>query len=219
MAEPDDAFVVMLRGWVDHAGAEWGYPPARAEAFDAILTRLPAGLRALVVAGHESGLIERVGGHQFTLRGLPPGKGPYAWVARATASRTVTMNWEYLVQAAEYARVYATLTPRGYVVGVEDRLMDITVSDPDGALLWYLEVKVSADEVQGLVKRVINWGHEGIDLRAPDRGDDPLRKAKYLIHYRPRYFSVVAIGIRLDFVVTYKDANRFRLIEDMVPFA
>ena len=219
MAEPSDPFEVLLRGWVDHASAEWGYPPALAEQFDAILARLPAGLRALVVNGHESGLIEPVGGHQFTLRGLTPGKGPYAWVARDATSKTVTMNWEYLVQAAEYARVYAALTPRGYVVGVEDRLMDITVSDLDGTLLWYLEVKVRADEVQGLVKRVINWGHQGIDLLAPDRGDDPLRKAKYLIHYRPRYFSVVAIGIRLDFVVAYKDANRFRLTEDMVPFA
>jgi hypothetical protein len=57
------------------------------------------------------------------------------------------VNWEYLVQAAEYTWVYAAVSPKGYLIAVEDRLMDITVSDADGALRWYIEAKERATDV------------------------------------------------------------------------
>ncbi len=126
------------------------------------------------------------------------------------------MHWEYLVQAAEYARVYRALALREYIIAVEDRLMDITVSEASGRLRWYLEVKEKAAELQRFVADVRGYGAAGVDLDAPDRGNDALRKAKYLVRYRPEYFSVSAIGIRLDFGVT-QHGNGFRLVEDMVP--
>jgi hypothetical protein len=106
---------------------------------------------------------------------------------------------------------------KGYLIAAEDRLMDITVSDPDGALRWYIEVKERAIDVPGLVDRIGTYGHEGVELNAPDRGNDALRKAKYLIWYRPVYLSVSAIGLRRDFQVAYAAGNRFALIDDMVP--
>ncbi len=126
------------------------------------------------------------------------------------------MHWEYLVQAAEYARVCRALALREYIIAVEDRLMDITVSEASGRLRWYLEVKEKAAELQRFVADVRGYGAAGVDLDAPDRGNDALRKAKYLVRYRPEYFSVSAIGIRLDFGVT-QHGNGFRLVEDMVP--
>ncbi|WP_021592212.1 hypothetical protein [Actinomadura welshii] len=95
--------------------------------------------------------------------------------------------------------------------------MDITVSDPDGALRWYIEVKERASDIPGLVDRISIYGREGVDMNAADRGNDALRKAKYLIWYRPVYLSVSAIGLRRDFQVAYAAGNRFTLIDDMIP--
>jgi hypothetical protein len=207
----------LIRGWVTAACREWSYPNVSEPYFDAVYERLPVGVRTLVASGHRDGLIKPVGGYRFTLQGLPPGKGPYAWVSRNEQAQAPAINWEYLIQAAEYARVYGTLSPKGYLIAVEDRLMDITVSDLDGALRWYIEVKERAIDIPGLVDRIGTYGHEGVDLNAPDRGNDALRKAKYLIQYRPVYLSISAIGLRRDFQVAYSAGNRFALIDDMVP--
>jgi hypothetical protein len=157
-------------------------------------------------------------GYRFTLRGFPPGKGPYAWVSRHQA-HAPAMNWEYLVQAAEYARVYAALSSKGFLVAVEDRLMDITVSDSDGKLLWYIEAEERAADVPAFVERLGRYGRTGVDLDAPDRNNDPLRKAKYVLRYRPQYLSVSSIGLRRDLQISYSAENRFALIDDMVPLA
>ncbi|MFD1545768.1 hypothetical protein [Nonomuraea guangzhouensis] len=219
MGEPKDYFLDLLRGWVQGACREWGYSEISESYFAGIYQRLPAGVRALVAAGYREGLIEPVGTYRFTLRGLPPGKGPYAWVSRHARTRVPSMNWEYLVQAAEYARVYAALSPKGYLVAAEDRLMDITISESDGTLKWYIEVKERASEVPDFVRRLAEYGLSGVDLDAPDRANDALRKAKYLVLYRPVYLSISAIGLRRDFQVTYPADNRFALVDDMVPLA
>lgn len=217
MGHIEDDLRDLIRGWVTAACSEWSYPDVAEAYFDAVCGRLPAGVRTLVAAGHRDGLIEPVGGYRFTLRGLPPGKGPYAWVSRNEQTQTPAINWEYLIQAAEYARIYRTLSAKGYLIVAEDRLMDITVSAPDGVLRWYIEVKERASDVPGLVDRIGVYGRQGVDVNAPDRGNDALRKAKYLIWYRPLYFSVSTIGLRRDFQVAYATGNRFALIDDMIP--
>lgn len=217
MRQREDDLRDLIRGWVTAACREWSYPDVAEPYFDAVCGRLPAGVRTLVAAAHRDGLIEPVGGYRFTLQGLPPGKGPYAWVSRNKQAQTPAINWEYLIQAAEYARVHRTLSAKGYLIAVEDRLMDITVSDPHGALLWYIEVKERASDIPGLVERIGVYGRQGVEVNAPDRGNDALHKAKYLIWYRPPYFSVSAIGLRRDFQVTYTTGNRFTLIDDMIP--
>jgi hypothetical protein len=213
----EDELRDLIRGWVIAACREWSYPEVAESYFDAVYGRIPAGVRTLVAAGHRDGLIQPVGGYRFTLQGLPPGKGPYAWVSRNQQAQVPAINWEYLIQAAEYARVYGALSAKGYRVAVEDRLMDVTVSDPDGALRWYIEVKERAIDVPGLVDRIGAYGRDGVDVNAPDRGNDALRKAKYLVWYRPLYFSVSAIGLRRDFQVVYAAGDRFVLVDDMIP--
>jgi hypothetical protein len=52
----------------------------------------------------------------------------------------------------------------------------------------------------------------------PDRGNDPLRKAKYLIHQRPLFFYLVAIGVRYEFNVSFPEGKAFELQEDIIPF-
>lgn len=214
---PSD-FEVLLRGWLDHAAEEWGYRAVADDDVAAVLQRVPPGVRALVVRGYGNGFIQAAGGYRFTLRGLPSGKGPYAWVGKD--SRGVpAIHWEYLVQAAEYVRVCEATSGGEWTVMAEDRLMDITVSGAHGVLFWYLEIKEKASEVPALVELIRAYGHDGVADDAPDRGNDPLRKAKYLVRYRPEYFSVSAIGIRMDFRVEFGEDRTFNLVEDMVPIA
>jgi len=56
-----------------------------------------------------------------------------------------------------------------------------------------------------------------LDERGRDRGNDPLQKAKYLIKHRPDFFYVVSIGRRFEYRVTYPEAKKFELSEDIIP--
>jgi hypothetical protein len=63
---------------------QWGYPEPDQNYYERVGRRLPAGLRTLLAAGVEDGA-NIPAGPKFTVRGLPPGKGPYAWFSRRTA--------------------------------------------------------------------------------------------------------------------------------------
>ncbi len=207
-------FFELMQGWADSACAEWGYPSITADQLAGVPERLPLGLQALIEKGHDDGAIKTVG-LRFTLAGLPDGIGPYAWLSK-DPRHVPAVNWEYLVQAAEYVRVHGQSAPLGFKVLAEDRLMDITV-ERDGTMLWYIEVKEKAADLPLLAERIAAYGAAGVDLEVADRGNDPLQKARYLVRYRPRYFSLTAIGMRLDYRSEYVSQTTFRLIPDMVP--
>jgi hypothetical protein len=211
------SFDDLMRQSVLAACHEWGYPAPDDSWYEKLNKRLPSGLRFLFERGLDSGLLRMVDGFRFTMRDLPKGKGPYVLYSKSTSTQVPAPNWEYLVQAVDYVRVHENLAPKGYVIGVEDKLMDVTVRDPRRELLWYIESKEKRTDLTKLVADIRNWGIRGVDLEIDDRGKDGLRKAKYLILNRPPYFSGSAIGIRLDFAVSYRGTDRFDLIEDAVP--
>ena len=153
----------------------------------------------MIVDGFGRGRVVVEGG-RFTLAGLPPGKGPYAFFSRSQKGEPAP-NWEYFVQMAAFLKFEEALAPRGFTVNFEDDLMDISVSQ-DGSLLWCIELKEHAKDLDPLLAGITSHG-QAFDASAPDRGNDPLRKAKYLIRRRPPYFSLVALGKRLDFRVHY----------------
>jgi hypothetical protein len=196
---------------------EWGYHAPESPWHEELNQRLPSGLRLLFERGLDSGLLRMVDDHHFTMRDLSEGKGPYALYSRSP-KRVPAPNWEYIVQAVDYVRVHESLTPKGYLIGVEDKLMDITVRSLAGELLWYIESKEKSTDLTKLVRDIQGWGTRGLDFTIKDRNNDGLRKAKYLILNRPPYFSGSAIGIRLDFAVSYSGADRFELVEDAIPF-
>jgi hypothetical protein len=68
---------------------------------------------------------------------------------------------------------------------------------------------------------VTEYGRLGFGLDDDDRGNDPLRKAKYLVRTdaRPLYFGLSAIGYRQLFRVEYQKDNRFALHQEEDPFA
>lgn len=60
------------------------------------------------------------------------------------------------------------------------------------------------------------YGESGFSMNDPDKGNDPLRKAKYLIcgDAFPEYFGLSAIDFEKMFQVEYHDLdNRFTLHE------
>ncbi len=208
------AFESLVTEWAEAACRDWGYPRPPADWIDRVEARLPTGLRSAVAEGVQRGVIV-VDGHRFTLAGLAAGKGSYAFFSRSS-TRVPAPNWEYFVQAAEYARVSVAVAPRGLRVDFEDDLMDISVYDGED-LVWCIEVKEKARGLDVLLGGIRSHGRS-VDMTVADRGNDALRKAKYLIRRRPPYFSLVAIGRRRDFSVSYTDTG-FSLVEDLVPVA
>jgi hypothetical protein len=209
-----DAFRDLVLEAGNLACEEWGYPAVGEDWCLLVEGRLPAGLRAAFSDGVASGSIELVGGHRFTLSGLVQGKGPYALFSRSEKGRPAP-NWEYFVQAAEFNRVRRAVNSRGLRVDFEDDLMDLSVYDAE-QVLWCIEVKEKARQL-GTLLQGVRANAPTVNAQRPDRGDDALRKSKYLVRHRPPYFSLVAIGARLDFSVVYRDSG-FALTEDVIPF-
>lgn len=209
------SFEELVVSYGEAARSEWEYPTLRSEWLQAIERRLPPGLRTTIAEAVENGSILIIGGHGFSLSGLAPSKGPYAFFSRS-AKKVPAPNWEYFVQAAEYGRVARAVEPQGLRVDFEDDLMDISVYEAD-RVVWCIEVKEKARDLDSLLLGVRReCGH--VDLSAPDRHNEPLRKSKYLLRHRPPYFSMVAIGQRLDFSVNYHNGG-FEITEDLVPVA
>jgi hypothetical protein len=123
--------------------------------------------------------------------------------------------WELFVQLADYGWLRSIAIRYGQQVKLEDRLMDLTVSASD-RLILYVEHKEKSITAEKLLDRMRHYGENGFSLDDPDRGNDPLRKAKYLVRYgaHPIYFGLSAVNYRKLFRVGYADGNRFQLIED-----
>lgn len=208
-------FDAQLTEWARAACEEWRFKHPTSEFFEKMTSRLPEGLRATIGFGLEQGLVIPKG-YTFLLKGLEPNKGPYRWFSRFASEQRLNPNWEYYVQVAEYVRLSMALAGRGYQLTFEDDLMDIGVYR-GGELVVCCEIKEKSSQATRLVGRMRSY-EAGVDLSEPDRGNDPLRKAKYLVTKRPKYFYLVAIGARFEFSVVYPGDRAFELREDLLPF-
>ena len=173
--------------WGGCAAEEFGYPAPSPAWAAATAGRLGGSVLSAVLTGVADGAVELVG-PRFRLPALGAGKGPYAWFSRS-ARAVPAPNWEYFVQVATWLQLSKDLPP-DFVVGFEDGLMDVSVR-VDGAVVWCVEVKERAAQLRPLLHRLTEHGRH-VDLTSPDRSNDPLRKAKYVVRYRPQWFSLVA---------------------------
>lgn len=206
-----DLFRVQFVRGVDAAAVAFGYERPEAEIVAQWLDRIPSSTAAWIGYGLRSGIVTAGQSEaKFLLAGARAGKGPYAWFSRNRGPGTPSPNWEYFFQVAEYVRIRSAL-PASLVVGFEDGLMDISVRRAED-LIWYVEVKPLARQIEPLLKALQLYGRD-VDLAKSDRGDDPLRKAKYLVVHRPPSFSVVGGEVRRHFDVTYPKSNAFVLRE------
>ena len=123
--------------------------------------------------------------------------------------------WELHVQLADYGRIRTVSERHGLTTRLEDQLMDITVYAGE-KLFLYVENKTKKEDALRLLEGMRKYGKIGFDLRDSDEGDDPLRKAKYLVRHDayPQYFALSAIDFEQVFYVEYQDGrNRFLLHE------
>ncbi len=209
-----EVFDSHFREWAASACDEWGYPAPKGEFYERVRKRLTNQPLEWIGYGIETGLIKEEG-LQFNLAGNPAGKGPYKWFSQRSDVDEPQCNWEYYVQVALFARLFQPCREATLGLGFEDDLMDLAVR-AGGDLLWCIEVKEQAAQLEKLLAELESHG-DGVDLDAPDRRNDPLRKAKYLVKHRPKFFSGVAIGMQRDFEISYRGARAFDLLEAKPP--
>lgn len=206
-------FEERLLEWASAACREWGYPEPGGTYLDLIRARLPGELMETLELGIQEGVLVTKD-HRFTLGDSAAGKGPYAWFSRSQRE-VPAPNWEYFVQAATFARLHAALAFRGYSLVFEDDLMDIAIYE-DGRLVVCCEVKEKAAQLDPLLSAIKGY-ESGVDFGEPDRHNDGLRKAKYILRSRPEFFALVAIGQEMHFRVGYPEQGAFRLLPDEIP--
>jgi hypothetical protein len=211
MSTTDDIaiFRTAFRSAVDAACREWSYPQVAEEYFRTFGLRIPAEIEAVIGDGVRRGRVG-IAGYLFSPAGLGSAKGPYKLVGRYTSRRRPSPHWEYFVQLAEFLRLDRELVHAGYSVGFEDGLMDVTVR-MEGELLWCIEVKEQASRLRALRVGLDSYASR-VPMEASDRGNDSLRKAKYLVRHRPRYLSLVAIGAHEHFEVSYPNPTSYSLV-------
>jgi hypothetical protein len=101
--------------------------------------------------------------------------------------------------------------------------MDLAVRQ-SSEFIWYIEVKEKQDDGVQLIADLNNYGQQGVDLslmdkRAPgQKRETSLPKAKYLVKYQPKYFSVVALNYESHFRVESGNGTAFKLVESRPPF-
>ncbi len=205
-----EVFDSHFREWAASACDEWGYPAPKVEFYQGVRKRLTDQTFEWIGYGIEAGLIQEEG-LQFNLADNPAGKGPNKWFSQRSDVDEPQCNWEYYVQVAFFARLFQPCREATLGLSFEDDLMDLAVR-AEGHLLWCIEVKEKAVQLDKLLAELESHGN-GVDLDAPDRGNDPLRKAKYLVKHRPKFFSGVAIGMQRDFEVSYRGARAFKLLK------
>jgi len=197
-----------FKEWVSLACEGLGYKLPGQDYFNC-LSRFTQELKGVIGKGIKDGiLIEE--GWKFRLKGLSHEKGPYKWFSKFEEGCYPACNWEYFVQVAEYIRLYSLYKDRRLELNFEDKLMDITVRK-ENRLLICVEAKEKKQQLEGLIKGISKY-FEQIDFSENDRGNDSLRKAKYIVKHRPVFFSGVAMGFRLDFRVAYFEEDKFQFI-------
>jgi hypothetical protein len=208
------AFDHHFRGWVAAVCDAWEYGRPDEAFYANVRTRLTDPVVEWIGYGIDNAsIIER--GFLFNVADNAPGKGPYRWFSRRTGATEPQCNWEYYVQAALFARLWEPCRKASLRLTFEDALMDITIRS-QGELLWCVEVKEREPQLAKLLNALVAHG-VSVDLDAPDRGNDPLRKAKYLIRHKPEFFSAVAIGSERHFKVVYPRQQAFQLIDASPP--
>ena len=204
-----------VRVWASIACKNWGFPEPSEQLFEKLYRRLPSGLLATIGFGINNGIIVTAG-CTFSVNRVNKLNGSYNWFARDNTNHVPTQNWEYYIQVGEYDRLWQTFANSDHVITFEDSLMDIGVYK-DNKLLVCCKIKEKSSQAQKLIAGIKAY-ETGIDLTIPDRGNDALRKAKYIVRLKPLFFYLVAIGVRYEFSVSFPKGKAFELRDDIIPF-
>ena len=217
-----DRFRHELRQWVSAYNKVHGRSADAAELLARLESRIGDRLVDIGAAYLNRWLITEsdLGRGYFVRESDRPGPGGGQFTLTHRGSGKVDPCWELFVQLADYAWLRTVAERYGLFVRLEDALMDVTVRTADDLIL-YIENKVARVLAEELLQGMSEYGRSGFDLADEDCGNDPLRKAKYLVRKgaRPLYFGLSAIGYKQLFQVEYFEDNRFELHPDERAFA
>ncbi len=211
----------IFRNWVERTCKEWKYELPTESYYADIYDRLPLGLRTTIAISCKKGIIKDVGRSKTGSAGfrpinVPEIKGPYSWLERDRQNRVPRPAWEYYIQVSEYTRLFEAFRGKDYELRFEDDLMDIALYHGND-LIVCCETKEKSKQAQSLIRGIKKY-ESASSLPEKDRGNDSLRKAKYIVEHKPPYFYVVSIGRRFEYRISYPDNKQFQLNEDIIPF-
>jgi hypothetical protein len=211
-----------FRRWVQSHNAEKGYTTDPGALLSALEARIDETHLTRIGSAYLNGWLQTEadpGREYFVREADRPGRRGGQFTITHQGARQVAPCWELFVQLADYAWLRTVAERHRQKVRLEDRLMDLTVR-AGSRLVLYVEHKTTRQIAEKLLVGMRLYGAKGFELDDPDRGDDALRKAKYLVRSEhPVYFGLSAVGYRQLFKVEYLEDNRFQLIEDPRSFS
>ena len=213
-----ERFRTEFRGWVRALNRTKGLNASPDEVLERLESRIPEAMLRQIGGAFINGWLQsepEPTRKYFIRESDRKGRRGGQWVVGHAGGGNVDPCWELHVQLADYSRIRTVAERHRLITRLEDQLMDITVY-AGSKLLLYVENKTKNEDALRLLGRMKEYGETGFDLEDPDKGNDPLRKAKYLVRdgARPQYFALSAIGFEQVFRVEYPDGeNRFLLLE------
>jgi hypothetical protein len=205
-----------FREWVNDACSKWDYPEPLQEYYDRFDAKIPEEYQRSVVQAIDEGLVISKGLH-FQVKDGRGVHGPYQWFSRNRDMRPGP-NWEYFIEVPEFLRYQHLASKHGMKAFFESpEEVDVSLRDRSNKTVLICEVKVNPDSILKILSGLKEYERK-VDMIVGDRGNDPLRKAKYIVRTRPDWFCLAAIGSHRDFRVTYPDGYDFRLSEQSIPW-
>ena len=191
-----DLFMEHFKMWVVDACREWDYPAPTDAFYAGVIDRLGDATLSWIGFGLQREIVKPEG-LRFNVAQNQPHKGPYKWFSKRNDAKSPQVNWEYYVQVAYLVRIWEPCLQEELTPVFEDKLMDLAVRRGE-ELVWCIEVKEKASQLKRLLTKLESLADD-VRMGAADRGNDPLRKAKYLIKQRPPFFSGIANGLERHF--------------------
>lgn len=214
------SFDDLFTGWANAALIDGGYTTRTIPSHD----RIPSTVKEKVVELWESGIIRPDRNEAyFCIADRKNGNGSrYKWFSKGEGQ--IVPNWEYFVQLAGFRDL---LVEYGYPkewmkfehhesTQSVNVAVDIGIKMPGGDTI-FVEVKETDIQLTNLISETRRIGEAGFSLDEPDRGNDPLRKAKYIIGGHPSYFAGYSPAGFDAYQVIYHEGNRFRLVKTELP--
>jgi hypothetical protein len=217
-----------LRNWVKAACRQWGYEDPSENYYSKFYETIPSYIQNLILRGIEKGLIEPLHeGSTVRVMGGSPGRLTQLFNRTGRKEHFPDPNWKAFVHLAEFVHLHELASPQDLIVEFDLNSMDLALWKGE-ACEYYGDVKGDEAEVKRLVELIERrqkmplppreFGEDG-KIR---REDDGLTKARQLIKYRPKGFSIITKGehesFRVDYLVEYPEDDVFELIPEKSPW-
>lgn len=203
-----EIFDNLYRKWADEASRLAGYetvvPPYK--------DRIPEDCRIWVARGIQEGLCKQVEGMAKFNITTEPERRIFSWFSNWRTEKKIGPNWEMFIHVAGFSELALRYKVpfKNLRFEYDGNLIDIAILK-DSKMLAMVEIKEYKEKAEKLVSSLNDSFISGVSMDAPDRYNDVLRKAKYIINHRPELFVTYSKdGIGGVFRIEYIGNKRFQ---------